>query len=69
MALFKPINLIIIQMLNTGISPDKLKLAHIMPMHKKDDESLFTNYRPLSRLPAISKIFEKLIFKQLYHFF
>ncbi len=56
-------------MLNTGISPDKLKLAHIMPMHKKDDESLFTNYRPLSRLPAISKIFEKLIFKQLYHFF
>ncbi len=56
-------------MLNTGIFPDKIKVAKIMPMHKKDDESLFTNYRPISLFPAISKIFEKVIFKQLYQFF
>ncbi len=30
---------------------------------------MFTNYRPISLLPAISKIFEKVIFKQLYEFF
>jgi hypothetical protein len=68
-ALIKPITLIINQMLNTGIFPDKLKIAKIMPIHKKDDETLFTNYRPISLLPAISKIFEKVIFKQIYKFF
>ncbi len=56
-------------MLTTGIFPDKLKIAKVIPLHKKDEETLFTNYRPISLLPAISKIFEKVIFKQLYNFF
>ncbi len=56
-------------MLNTGIFPDKLKVAKIKPIHKKDDESLFTSYRPISLLSAIFKILEKVIFKQLYQFF
>ncbi len=56
-------------MLNTGIFPDKLKIAKINPIYKKDDENLFTNYRPISLLPAISKVFEKVIFQQMYAFF
>jgi len=68
-ALIQPITLIINQMLHTGIFPDKLKIAKIIPLHKKDDETLLNNYRPISLLPAISKIFEKVIFKQIYHFF
>ncbi len=68
-ALINPITLIINQMLNTGIFPDKLKIAKIIPIHKKDDETLFNNYRPISLLPAISKIFEKVIFMQIYQFF
>ncbi len=56
-------------MLTTGIFPDKLKIAKIIPLDKKDEETLFTNYRPISLLPAISKIFEEVIFKQLYNFF
>ena len=67
--LIKPITIIINQMLNTGIFPDKLKIAKITPIFKKDDETLFTNYRPISLLPAISKVFEKVIFKQLHQFF
>ncbi len=34
-ALIRPITIIINQMLNTGIFPDKLKLATIMPVYKK----------------------------------
>ena len=68
-ALIEPITLIINQMLTTGIFPDKLKIAKIIPLHKKDEETLFTNYRPISLLPALSKIFEKVIFKQIYKFF
>ncbi len=56
-------------MLNTGIFPDKLKIAKISPIHKREDDTLFTNYRPISLLPAISKISVKVIFKQLYEFF
>ncbi len=56
-------------MLNTGIFPDKLKIAKINPIYKKDDDNLFTNYRPISLLPAISEVFEKVIFQQVYAFF
>ncbi len=54
-------------MINTGIFPDKLKIAKIMPIFK-NDESKFTNYRPISLPPTIFKIFETVIFKQLYNF-
>ena len=68
-AILKPITTIINQMLITGIFPDKLKIAKVAPVYKKDDETLFTNYRPISMLPSISKIFEKVIFNQLYNYF
>ncbi len=57
-ALLRPITVIINQMINNGIFSDKLKIAKIIPIHKKEDETLFTNSRPISLLPAISKIFE-----------
>ena len=67
--LIKPVTIIINQMIATGIFPDKLKIAKVTPVFKKDDETLFTNYRPISILPALSKIFEKVIFKQMYEYF
>ncbi len=56
-------------MLKTGFFPDKLKIARVKPLHKKDDETSFSNYHPISLLPVISKIFEKVIFMELYTYF
>ena len=45
--------------------PDSLKFADIRPMHKKDEISNSENYRPVSVLPLISKILERIIYNQL----
>ena len=49
------ITLIINQSLNTGIFPERLKIAKVIPIYKKDDVKMFENYRPISILPGISK--------------
>ena len=63
------IAIIINQSLTYGIFPDKLKVARVIPVFKSSDETLLTNYRPISLLPSISKVFEKVIFKQLHSYF
>ena len=60
--------LIINQSLSTGIFPDKLKLAKVVPVFKKDNPHQLGNYRPISLLPAISKIFEKVVYTQVYEY-
>ncbi len=47
-------------MLNTGILLDKLQIDNIIPVYKKEDDTLFTNYRRISLLPIISKLFDKM---------
>ena len=60
--------IIINQSLDTGVFPNKLKLAKVVPIFKKDDDTKFSNYRPISILPTISKVFERVIFEQLYNY-
>ena len=52
-----------------GQFPDSMKLAKIIPLYKKDDKRDFSNYRPISILPSISKVFEKIMHKQMYEYF
>ena len=66
--LTKSFTLIINQILTTGVFPDKLKTAKVIPIYKKGDETLFCNYRPISILPAISKVIETIIYDQLNSF-
>jgi len=54
--------------LEHGKFPDKLKIAKVVPIFKKGDKQLFDNYRPVSILPAFSKIIEKLVYKRIIHF-
>ena len=57
--LAKPLSIIIYQTLKTGVFPDKLKIAKVTPVYKKGNENTFCNYRPISLLSSISKVFEK----------
>ena len=52
----------------TGIFPDKLKIAKVIPVFKKGLTSKNSNYRPISLLSIFSKLFEKLMHKRLYRF-
>jgi hypothetical protein len=56
---------IINRSLETGIFPDRLKLSEIKPICKKGDKNCISNYRPISLLTSISKIFEKVIYRRL----
>ena len=56
-------------MIRSGVFPDDLKIAKVIPLYKSGDSSLFTNYRPISLLPAFSKVFERLIYNRLHSFF
>ena len=53
----KCITVIINQPLTSGIFPNSLKTAKVTPIFKKENNKFITNYRPISVLPVISKIF------------
>ena len=52
----------------TGCFPDKLNVAKVIPFYKGADKRLLNNYRPISVLPAFSKIPERLMYKRLLDF-
>ena len=56
-----PLTILFNRCLTEGEFPKRLKHAKIIPIHKKQDTSLLSNYRPISLLPSLSKILEKLI--------
>ena len=51
--------------LRTGIFPDDWKFAKVTPIYKSEDKTLCENYRPISVISNIAKIFEKLVCRQL----
>ena len=51
-----------------GEFPMIMKLAEVVPLYKGIEHYLETNYRPISLLTTISKILEKIIYKQVYSF-
>ena len=52
----------------TGYIPVELKTARVVPIFKSDQNTDFNNYRPISLLPSISKLLEKLVAKQMTSF-
>ena len=54
--------------LSSGVFPDRLKISKIIPIFKSDNASLAQNYRPISILPALSKIFERAVYNCIFQF-
>ena len=66
--LIKPLTHIINNSFSRGKFPEKMKLAKVVPIFKTGDNTLMSNYRPISLLPAFSKIIEKIAAKQLVNY-
>jgi hypothetical protein len=67
-ALAKPLMLLFNKSFSTGVFPDSLKIAKVVPVYKKGCKHDIGNYRPISLLSVFSKIFEKLVYKRLICF-
>ena len=54
--------------LETSQFPDPWKITRVSPIFKDGDKTKKSTYRPISLLPVMSKLFEKLVFNQLYQY-
>ena len=66
--LCKPLCLIMNRLMQTGIFPDLMKLAEVIPLYKGKSRESETNYRPISLLTTMSKIVEKVVYMRVYKF-
>ena len=61
----KEITSIINDCIEKGIFPDDLKLVDVPPIFKKEDSFKKENYRLVGILPHMSKVFERILYKQI----
>jgi potassium voltage-gated channel Eag-related subfamily H protein 8 len=54
--------------LESGTFPEKLKIAKVIPIHKKGDIRNINNYRPIATLSVFSKLLEKLVENRVIKF-
>ena len=67
-SILKPLILLFENSTKSSYHPDIWKKSNIVPVHKKNDKQLVTNYQPISLLPIFGKIFEKIISNRIYNF-
>ena len=67
--IIQPLTSIVNYSLLNSTFPDRMKVAQVVPLHKKNSTLEKGNYRPVSVLPVLSKIFERAIHCQLVEFF
>ena len=53
------------EVVSSSMFPESLKSADVTPVYKKGDPTLVSNYRPISVLPILSKVFERLMHHQV----
>ena len=68
-ALVLPLQIIFKSSSDTRMFPNYWKRGNLTPVHKKGDKWKVGNYRPISLLPILGKIFEKCIYDSIYSYF
>lgn len=64
--LCEPILTLFVMSLKVGEFPNKWKIASLIPIFKKGSKENGENYRPISKLCALSNLFEKLMYKYVF---
>ena len=64
-----PLKLMFNKAIESGEFPKLWKTAKVIALHKKGEQSLIDNYRPISLLPIFSKVFEKILATQIVAYF
>ena len=54
--------------IDQGVFPKELKLANVLTLYKTDDPFLFNNYRPVSVLSILSKVFERIMYSRMLEY-
>jgi hypothetical protein len=66
MIIAEPLRYIINLSLTSGVVPDALKIAKVIPVFKKGDANIASNYRPISLLSVFDKILERTVYNRVY---
>ena len=53
----------------TKVFPDDLKIGKVAPVYKSGDRDDLNNYHPISVLPTVARVFEKILYGQVYEYF
>ena len=67
-ALLEPIHYLFQVCVTSAVIPSEWKRHYITPIHKSGDKTQIVNYRPISLLSSVSKVFERIIFDKVYDF-
>ena len=66
--IISPLTNIINLSITSGIAPKQLKIARVIPLYESAEQDIFTNYRPVSVLPAFFKILERVMYNRVLKF-
>jgi hypothetical protein len=56
------------QSIVSGVFPDEWKLSKVIPLFKRGERSDLNNYRTISIIPVVAKVFERIVYDQLYEY-
>jgi hypothetical protein len=66
--IIEPLTHIINLSISSGIVPDLMKIARVIPLFKSGDHRLVQNYRPVSVLPIFSKLLERIVYNRITNY-
>ena len=65
-SVIKPLTYIFNLSLSSGVFPENMKLAEVIPLYKKGAKIEMSNYRPIFLLITLSKLLKRCMYKRLY---